>query len=82
MNRLKLLTLSDLQPHLPALRGVQTQILIWWDGLVSGLRVYSVRELREMVKQVENSDSYTWEIEELRAGPAKVPYLVGLPKRT
>jgi hypothetical protein len=51
-----------------------------WDGLVSFLRVYSQRELMELVKPLERAD-YKWEIGQASTGtPLFVfTYLVGYP---
>lgn len=49
-----------------------------WDGLVSMLRVYSTAELAELVRGLDYP-GYQWEIDELRVGPAAVPYLLGYP---
>ncbi len=51
-----------------------------WDGLVSFLRVYSSKELREMVNSLQGDD-YKWEIGQASTGtPLFVfSYLVGYP---
>jgi hypothetical protein len=51
-----------------------------WDGLVSFLRVYSQRELGELIKPLQRKD-YTWEIGQASTGtPLFVfTYLVGYP---
>jgi hypothetical protein len=36
-------------------------LLVPWDGLVSGLRLYSLNELREIVEGLPSND-YRWEI--------------------
>ncbi|MCA9641838.1 MAG: class I SAM-dependent methyltransferase [Polyangiaceae bacterium] len=53
--------------------------MIWWDGLVSGLRVYSEGELKELVSGLNLPGDYTFEVGSLKAGPLRVPYLVGKP---
>jgi len=55
-------------------------IFVWWDGIVSSLRTYSVKEMKELVVQLENKDSFNWEINKIRSGPGIVLYLVGTPK--
>lgn len=55
-------------------------IFVWWDGIVSSLRTYSVKEMKELVEQLENKDSFDWEINKIRPGPGIVLYLVGTPK--
>ncbi len=58
-------------------------LLCLWDGLVSCLRSYSADELGELVRDLE-SDSYSWELGELRfpGTPVKVAYLIGWPTRS
>ena len=55
-------------------------LLCLWDGIVSCLRSYSARELRELVRDLESED-YTWDVGELRfpGTPVTVAYLIGLP---
>ena len=53
-------------------------LLIFWDGLVSQLRTYSVDDLREMTSGLE-SPGYRWEAGLIRAPafPMGVPFLTG-----
>ncbi len=55
-------------------------LLCLWDGVVSCLRSYSARELRELVRDLESED-YTWDVGELRfpGTPVTVAYLMGWP---
>jgi hypothetical protein len=55
-------------------------VLIFWDGLVSQLRTYTVEELRELTAGLK-SRQYRWTAGSLRVAglPAAVPYLVGCP---
>jgi hypothetical protein len=59
---------------------------VLWDGLVSGLRSYTLRELDEMAASVAGPqgsfDSFEWESGRVRVGsqPAYVTYLLGWPK--
>jgi hypothetical protein len=55
-------------------------LLIFWDGLVSQLRTYSVEELKSFTRDLE-SPEYLWEAGLFRIPrmPAGVPYLVGRP---
>lgn len=54
--------------------------LIMFDGIVSCLRTYSVTEMENLVQQLDNHDTFDWEIKRLKDGPATVLYLVGIPK--
>jgi len=51
-------------------------LMIFWDGLVSWLRVYSLDELRAMAESVA-VPGYEWEAGHWRAGPVRVTYLMG-----
>jgi SAM-dependent methyltransferase len=51
-------------------------LMIFWDGLVSWLRVYSLDELRAMAASV-GVRGYGWEAGRWRAGPVRVTYLMG-----
>jgi len=54
-------------------------ICTWWDGLVSVLRTYSEDELRYLIKQVNNSNDFNWEISSVKGGQIKIYYLLGIP---
>lgn len=56
-------------------------LFVLWDGIVSALRTYSVKEMQELVSGVKGNESYEWHIGRKRSGPASVPYLVGRPKK-
>jgi hypothetical protein len=55
-------------------------IFVWWDGIISSLRTYSVKEMNELVKTVENFETFEWEIGKLKSGPGVVLYLLGTKK--
>ena len=55
-------------------------LIVLWDGLVSSLRTYSVAEMKAMVAKLDNADSFEWEIERVKSGPAHILYLLGYPK--
>jgi hypothetical protein len=56
-------------------------LLIFWDGVVSQLRTYSVAELEEFTRNLQ-SPGYRWEVGliEVPRTPAGVPYLIGRPE--
>ena len=56
-------------------------LMVFWDGLVSMLRIHSEAHLREFVGDLEAPD-YVWKIGVLRAPriPGKLPYLIGRPE--
>ena len=53
-------------------------LVILWDGIVSQLRTYSVKELGELSRGLDASD-YRWEIGlmEITGVPAGLPYIIG-----
>jgi len=55
-------------------------IITLWDGMVSVLRTYSIKEMQGLVDGLDNSDSFEWEIARVKSGPAKILYLLGRPK--
>ena len=55
-------------------------LFILWDGLVSSLRTYSVAEMQALVKDLENTEHYHWEINRIKSGPGVLLYLVGTEK--
>ena len=58
-------------------------VFIFWDGVVSCLRVYSPKQLEELVAPLrEEFPTYTWEVGRIRLGmaPAYATSLIGMPK--
>ncbi len=57
------------------------QLFVFWDGLVSWLRIYSVEELRALVAEIDAPD-WVWDIGTVQLGNAPIHgiYLVGYPK--
>lgn len=54
-------------------------ILSTWDGMVSNLRTYSVKELRELTQKIQ-VPNYSWEIGQAWSlGGYKITYLYGYP---
>ena len=55
-------------------------VLMFWDGLVSQLRTYSIEELTRMTDDLRAPD-YRWEMGLIQAPrlPAGMPYLIGRP---
>jgi SAM-dependent methyltransferase len=58
-------------------------IAITWDATVSALRIYTERELREMIASIEGSDDYDWEFGRAWFAPAPMRgmTLIGTPRR-
>ena len=57
-------------------------LFAFWDGVVSCLRTYSPRELRDLTADL-GGEGYAWEIGRVRAvGMIRVTYLLGIPNTT
>ena len=56
-------------------------LFVWWDGIVSSLRTYSVKEMNSLVKGVENNESFNWKIGKVKSGPGVILYLIGTVKK-
>lgn len=54
---------------------------VWWDGIVSALRTYSVKEMNQLIDQLDHKDSFEWETGRIKSGPGKILYLLGIPKK-
>jgi hypothetical protein len=54
--------------------------VLFFDGVISCLRAYSLGELREMTRELADG-GYRWEIGEKAGGllPLRITYLVGYP---
>lgn len=57
-------------------------LFVMWDGIVSSLRTYSVKEMEELIAKVEGKDTFDWEVKRIKSGPGVILYLLGLPKRS
>ncbi|UWX54212.1 hypothetical protein NYZ99_14730 [Maribacter litopenaei] len=55
-------------------------LFVVWDGIVSSLRTYSVKEMEALVSNLQDKDTFDWEIKRLKSGPGVVLYLLGTPK--
>ena len=56
-------------------------LFVLWDGIVSCLRTYSVKEMNELVDSLNNNDSFDWKIGREKSGPGVVLYLLGTKKQ-
>ena len=55
-------------------------LYIFWDGIASILRTYSIKELKALVASLDNSDAFEWEIGKVKNGPMPIYYLLGTQK--
>lgn len=55
-------------------------VCVLWDGIVSSLRTYSVKEMQELVKGLKGKEDFSWEIGKVKSGPSKILYLIGTKK--
>ncbi|MDF2158485.1 hypothetical protein [Algoriphagus sp. CAU 1675] len=54
-------------------------IFTWWDGIVSSLRTYSVKEMESLITKVPNQEKFDWEVKKIKSGPTYLLYLFGIP---
>ncbi len=50
-------------------------------GIVSHLRTYSNENLKELILDLENADTYEWKIGEVKSGLITNHYLLAYPKK-
>lgn len=55
-------------------------LFVFWDGIVSSLRTYSVIEMKKLVACLDGFDSFDWRIDKIKSGPGVVLYLLGTKK--
>jgi hypothetical protein len=55
-------------------------LFVWWDGMVSSLRTYSVNEMLQLIDGLENKDLFDWEVKKIKSGPGVLLYLLGTAK--
>lgn len=55
-------------------------LFVLWDGIVSSLRNYFVKEMNELVENLNKTEKYDWEINKLKSGLGVVLYLLGTKK--
>ena len=55
-------------------------LFVLWDGVVSSLRTYSVKEMESLVANLKDKETFDWKIERLKSGPGVILYLLGVPK--
>ena len=53
---------------------------VLWDGVVSSLRTYSVKEMEKLISNLNETEKYDWEVGEVKSGLVKLLYLVGTKK--
>lgn len=54
---------------------------VLWDGVISALRTYSVKEMNALIKSLKGAENYTWEINKVKSGPGIILYLIGTSKK-
>ncbi|KAA1243537.1 hypothetical protein [Aquimarina sp. RZ0] len=55
-------------------------LFVWWDGIISSLRTYSIKEMNELVESLDHKDKFDWEIGKVKSGPGVILYLLGTKK--
>jgi SAM-dependent methyltransferase len=70
--RLSRLALTYLLPLVP--------FFVFWDGVVSVLRTYTMDEMLEMARAADEEVHFAWQAGVLTTGQLKIPYLLGWPR--
>lgn len=55
-------------------------LFVLWDGIVSSLRTYSVKEMNELVNHLAGTEKFDWQIGKVKSGPGVILYLLGTGK--
>lgn len=55
-------------------------LFVFWDGLVSVLRTYSIEEMKAMTTRIRGGEDYTWEIRQHKSGSNTIQFAFGHPK--
>lgn len=55
-------------------------LFVFWDGIVSSLRTYSIKEMNGLVENLNGTENFDWEINKVKSGPGVVLYLLGTKK--
>lgn len=55
-------------------------LFVLWDGMVSSLRTYSVKEMEALISDVKDKGNFYWETGKKKSGPGVILYLLGRPK--
>ncbi|MEM7086757.1 MAG: hypothetical protein AAF489_11275 [Bacteroidota bacterium] len=55
-------------------------LFVWWDGMASVLRTYSVNEMNALVQNLENKDSFNWNVGRIKDKLGVNLYLIGTKK--
>ena len=55
-------------------------LFVFWDGIVSSLRTYFINEMKELINNLQNKDSYEWQTGKIKSGPGVILYLTGYKK--
>ncbi|WP_299554272.1 hypothetical protein [Seonamhaeicola sp.] len=55
-------------------------LLVCWDGIVSVLRTYSIKEMNDLIDGLSNKDTFEWQVGKVKSGPGAIIYLLGYKK--
>ena len=55
-------------------------LFVMWDGIVSSLRTYSVKEMNGLTDNLKNKESFNWKTGRIKSGPGVILYLIGTKK--
>lgn len=56
-------------------------LFVLWDGVVSSFRTYSVKEMNMLIKELNETEKYDWQVGKIKSGPSKLLHLIGTEKK-
>ncbi len=55
-------------------------LCVWWDGIISVLRTYTVEELNTMILELDHHEQFDWQVGIAKGKPVDIGFLLGTPK--
>ncbi len=55
-------------------------VFVLWDGIVSSLRTYSVKEMKGLIENLNGKETFTWDVNKIKSGPSVILYLMATKK--
>lgn len=55
-------------------------LFVLWDGIVSSLRTYSIKEMHQLIDSLQGKERFIWKTGRKKSGPGVIIYLLGVPR--
>ncbi len=56
-------------------------LVILWDGIVSVLRTYTAKELKEMIASLKEHERFNWIVDIAKSNQVNISYVIGTPNK-